>query len=294
MWIFAPFGVLMPAKRPEKYTPVGDLKTMQIRSRRGLDLDILRALYMQGQLGPTIHTPDKDYEYRAYCKPEDFAWAMFEMVTKIDYTKFKPETDNFADAKLHSFYTSVWSLYLSQISTKRHQHEYWRSESSRYSGPDYYNRSRNATYPHKNANGTVPTVPALASGPTTVELPPFSEVHEKHTGTGYPAHRGSAADRDEYVPETWDSPTQEWPEEGSAASASSDLLEEVDAILDAHYDSTAEVLGFGDHAAVDDPDDDDGTPEARLSHSECNHGFGEAAKRRCTRRRRRTGSQTSA
>ncbi len=285
MWMFAPFGVLMPAMRPEKYLPKGDLRTLQIRSRRAQDLDILRALYMQGQLGPTLHTPDKDYEYRAYCKPEDFAWAVFDMIMKIDYTKFKPETDNFSDHKLHSFYTQVWSLYLQQISSRRHQDEYWSGQGS-WRGGEYFSHSRNATYPHRNAGTNYPSnVHALPSTGkvvgSEVELPdqPDWDV-DRPTGTGYPKHRGGAADRDEYVAESWEGP--------APAVGSGGVLAEVDAVLDAHYQSAAAALGYGEYA------DDDDDPEIRMSHAGCAHGPGDAAKRRCLRRRRRAGVQPSA
>jgi hypothetical protein len=298
MWMFAAFGVLMPAARPAKYTPKGDPRTMQIRSRRAQDLDILRALHMQGTLGRTIHTPDKDYEYRAYCKPEDFAWAVFDMILKIDYTKFKPETDNFADEEHHSFLMSVWSTYLRMISSKKHQDEYWRGQEH-WSGTDYYNRSRNATYPHKNA-GSKYTVPALPSGHKveveSVELPPLAG-DSRYSGLGYPEHRGSAADRDEYVPEVWVDP--------KPAVGSGDVMDEVDAVLDAHYESAAEALGYGDYAnkSADDtaytayPDDahdvEATEAETQLGHAGCDHGYGEAAKRRCIRRRRRAGTQAT-
>jgi hypothetical protein len=109
MWIAAKFGFLMPAIRPPDTVALGDQRSLQIRSRRAMDLDRLRAMYMLGKLGPTLHTPDMDYQYRAYCTPESFAFAVAQMVMGIDYKKFKPETLKFHDNPLHSFYNSVWS-----------------------------------------------------------------------------------------------------------------------------------------------------------------------------------------
>ena len=106
MWIMTPFGILMPSDRTA-YTPEGDERTLQVRTRRARDLDILRALYLP-ELGETIHTPTFDYNYRAYCTREQFAAAMAKMVMDIDYEKFKPTTDRFDDNELHGVYNSIW------------------------------------------------------------------------------------------------------------------------------------------------------------------------------------------
>ncbi len=121
MWIGLPFAFLMPAIRPPKTVKPGDDRTMQIRSRRGSDLDILRASFMPGKLGPTLHTPGMDYEYRAYCTPESFAFAIAKMIEAIDYTKFKPQCHRYEDDELHSFYNRVWSVYSAAFSPKHWQ-----------------------------------------------------------------------------------------------------------------------------------------------------------------------------
>lgn len=122
MWAMTPFGILMPAIRPLHTVAAGDKRTMQIRSRRAKDLDILRARYMLGQLGKTIHTPSFDYEYRAYCVPEDFAAAMAAMVMEINYKKFKPTTEDwYEDADLHDCYNSIWATVLRTLSDRRHK-----------------------------------------------------------------------------------------------------------------------------------------------------------------------------
>lgn len=125
MWAMTPFGILMPAIRPPKTVKFGDPQTMQVRARRARDLDILRAVYMPGQLGPTIHTPDMDYEYRAYCVPAAFAMAMAQMVMDIDYLKFKPQTDKFADDELHGCYNAIWTVVLNRLSDKKPVYDGW-------------------------------------------------------------------------------------------------------------------------------------------------------------------------
>src|SRR4051794_18513239 len=99
MWIFAPFGLLMPAEIPAKYKKPGQENTIQIRARRSKDLDILRARYMLGTLGPTLHTPDKDYEYRAYADREDWKEALGLMTDDISYSKFKPTSEDWYEDK---------------------------------------------------------------------------------------------------------------------------------------------------------------------------------------------------
>src|ERR1022692_2410450 len=59
LWIACPFGLLMPAAcPPEAGQPDG---TLQIRARDGAHLDQFRARWCP-TLGPTIKTPDMDYD----------------------------------------------------------------------------------------------------------------------------------------------------------------------------------------------------------------------------------------
>ncbi len=127
MWLMTSFGILMPSLRPEKYTPDWDDRKLQIRARRSKDLDILRAEYMKGSLGGTIYTPDKDYEYRAYCTHEAWAIACMKLMMEIDYVKFKPTTDRYRDHRLHSVYNRIWGVVIADLSTKHHRDEYLHS-----------------------------------------------------------------------------------------------------------------------------------------------------------------------
>ncbi len=108
MWVMTGFGILMPAIRPPKTVPEDDNRTIQVRSRRAKDLDILRDEYMGDELGPTIATPEFDYNYRAYCTPEAWGRALYNMAQDIDYEKFKPTTDRYNDHELHAVYNSIW------------------------------------------------------------------------------------------------------------------------------------------------------------------------------------------
>jgi len=126
MWIFTSFGLLMPAERPSKYTPDWDDRRLQVRARKARALDILRAEFMKNTLGETIYTPDKDYEYRAYCTHEAFAIAMMKMTLDVNYTKFKPTTDRYKDHEYHSLLNRIWGVVSNALSDRAHQWGYWK------------------------------------------------------------------------------------------------------------------------------------------------------------------------
>lgn len=99
----------MPATRPAHTIDLQDDKTLQIRSRREKDLNILREEYMGDALGETMATPGFDYNFRAYCTPEAWGEALYEMSVEIDYSKFKPTTARYEDDELHEVYNSMWA-----------------------------------------------------------------------------------------------------------------------------------------------------------------------------------------
>jgi hypothetical protein len=111
VWLMTSFGILMPAARPVDTVASGDPRTMQVRARRRVDLEVLRDEYMGDDLGEIIHTPDMDYNYRAYCTPEAFGAVVAQLVEEIDYLKFKPTTESrYKDALLHRVYDEIWSV----------------------------------------------------------------------------------------------------------------------------------------------------------------------------------------
>jgi hypothetical protein len=125
MWIMTPFGILMPAALPEKireeftreWNATPDLEylivawDLQVRTRDKRALTYLRKRYMRGTLGPTIATPEMDYDFRAYCSAVDFASAVSLMILEIDYEKFKPETERFKWGRdLHGLYNKIWGV----------------------------------------------------------------------------------------------------------------------------------------------------------------------------------------
>lgn len=249
MWIATSYGFLMPAIRPPKTVAKDDDRTLQVRARRPKDLDILRAEYMKGKLGPTVHTPKFDYEYRAYCTPEAFALAVARMIVEIDYLKFKPTTDRYEDNELHDMYNSMWGTILSHLSSKSHQHYYWTghkdgkvyaAESARSTGSTTVYRPSSTGYPRvvSASDSASPIEEAIA------EHDRYRQWWEDaENGPGYSAgrHRDTSADRDEAarVPDVIDA---DWsahvfdddvPQPGSGALARVDAIQaEIDAVLD--------------------------------------------------------------
>lgn len=126
MWVFTPFGILMPSLRPPHTVPADDDRLLQVRARRQKDLLILRHEYLP-ELGEVIEIPYSDYEYRAYCTHEQWAAALTQMSMDIDYVKFKPTTeDKYHDAQLHSVYNRVWGTLFHTVSTPAHRARYMR------------------------------------------------------------------------------------------------------------------------------------------------------------------------
>jgi hypothetical protein len=110
MWIFAPFGLIMPSIRPPATVPEGDLRTIQIRTRREVDLTRFRDEFMApGTVGEIIATPTFDYNFRAYCTPEDLAAGVAKLMLTVDYEKFKPTAERYSDnSTYHSVLNSIW------------------------------------------------------------------------------------------------------------------------------------------------------------------------------------------
>lgn len=129
MWIFMPLGLLMPAALPTKeidgvevdpkWTHDG-LFNLQVRGRVESHLQNFIRDYMDpmGLEHSQIQaTPRMDYNFRFYCRNDDFAQAMGQAVMEIDYQKFKPTAERrskdgyllYEDGKaFHSVLNSLW------------------------------------------------------------------------------------------------------------------------------------------------------------------------------------------
>lgn len=266
MWIGTPFGFLMPAIRPPKTVPVGDTRTLQIRSRRSIDLDILRATYMAGKLGSTLHTPQMDYRYRAYCTPEAFAFAVARMVTEIDYTKFKPQTRRYGDHLLHEFYNRVWAVYDAAFPTPRSSTTY---PSYSGAGSSTVVGTPRRPYPRPTPGryvvdgGAAPGRQLDAPATTVNGWPAYESL--------YPPYRGGySRDDSAYQPDPTTLVEPDEPDEPDELDAA---VSTGDAILDDLH-MRLEVLLYV--IGEDEP----------MSHAQCGH-HSDRARERCKRRQKR-------
>jgi hypothetical protein len=93
-----------------------DDRTLVVRGRRVEHLEAFRDNWCP-DLGEIIHLNGRDYQWRAYAKPDDVALAVARVVLNIDYGNFKSATESpehgLKDPKLrhnlHSAYTRVWN-----------------------------------------------------------------------------------------------------------------------------------------------------------------------------------------
>jgi hypothetical protein len=122
MWIMTSWGVIMPSLRPVDTLPEGDAATMQLRTRRRVELERVCEFYPEIGLKSEdiIFMSHTDYEYRLHCTPTQLAVFMMSAALDINYTKFKPSTEEFGESKLHQFYNRVWGIYYDMFSTNRY------------------------------------------------------------------------------------------------------------------------------------------------------------------------------
>lgn len=110
MWICTGFGMFMPVLRAPELFNEGDdpAQTIQIRARRRKELTMLRKLYMP-ELGKTVATPNRDYQFRAYCTPEVASAGFAKAIAEINYEHFKETTETvYSDKLLHDVYMRIW------------------------------------------------------------------------------------------------------------------------------------------------------------------------------------------
>lgn len=88
-----------------------DLELLVVRARVRSDLDTLRARYLPA-LSATEVTSTRDYPYRGYCRPEDWAFASARMALSIRYRNFKAETLRTQGEAREQLYSRVWATML--------------------------------------------------------------------------------------------------------------------------------------------------------------------------------------
>ncbi len=108
MWIAFSGGFLSVVARPPHTVRSGDARTLQVRARDAEHLRRFRRDYCVG-LGRVLHSPQRDYQYRAYVAPAALAEAMIRLVGDVDYTNFKDSIDDrYGDYRLHGALLGVW------------------------------------------------------------------------------------------------------------------------------------------------------------------------------------------
>jgi hypothetical protein len=119
-WLCYPFGLIMPAGLPAHVVKDHPAGTVQVRARDASHLAAFRKYCPE--MGPTEATPQRDYDFRAYCHKEDLARAVARTMLEIDSPKFKPLAgrglkSKAAGDRLHQFYLSCWGAALKLSTT---------------------------------------------------------------------------------------------------------------------------------------------------------------------------------
>ncbi len=106
MWVFHPaagfFSVVADPAKPGR---------LVVRARVRQDLDDLRARFLP-KLTRTQETRHRDYWYRAWCSPAEWAAAVGRMAATITYTNFKSEVLQRQGPARERIYHRVWALIL--------------------------------------------------------------------------------------------------------------------------------------------------------------------------------------
>lgn len=102
MWIFTTVGFFSVVNNSQG----GGLL---VRARVKGDLDALRKQYMT-DLGPTTHSKDRDYPYRAQISHDGYGAGLQRIAQDIDYTNFKSEVARVQGWPRERLYAKVWGV----------------------------------------------------------------------------------------------------------------------------------------------------------------------------------------
>lgn len=105
MWVMTNFGFISIVRRPSWDVAAGDPRVMQVRARDAKTLRQLRKL--MPALGPTVSTPARDYQFRAFCTSDELVAGMARLGESITYDNFK---NSVGDRKLHDLCFKMWLL----------------------------------------------------------------------------------------------------------------------------------------------------------------------------------------
>jgi hypothetical protein len=108
MIVATAFGMFMPSLRRTGTVPDGDVRLLQVRSRRRIDLERLREHYLP-ELGETVVGGGTDYQFRAFCTHAQWGAALVKIASDINYVKFKDSPkQQWGDHALTNAYNRMW------------------------------------------------------------------------------------------------------------------------------------------------------------------------------------------
>lgn len=239
------FGLFMPALRPGWEKLAEGEPELQVRSRRKIDLENLRAFMTEHglTLGEPFALPHTDYQWRAYCTRQHWGHVLYLISLDIDYTKFKDTPAKYhKDTKLTDAYGKIWNATLHCFPV-----------GSVYSFPK---RGRQNTPPQPDR---------------VIETVYRTENREWRMA-------GASAQELAHLMREIDSATE------GVQLPSEDELNEVGMHIEPFGDEhTSEA--FDRALAREEQEENDFYRTAHNDHSQCTHGDSKSAKRRCRQRR---------
>jgi hypothetical protein len=90
-----------------------DTNRLVVRTRVRRDLVRLKRRYLPS-LTHVAHTPGRDYQFRAFCRPAAWADAAAAMVRDISYSNFKYEISK-TEPRRAEVYANVWGSLLQLV-----------------------------------------------------------------------------------------------------------------------------------------------------------------------------------
>ncbi len=114
MWLFTRYGFFSAV---QSHTSPDEIT---VRARVRKDLDALRR-GAAGALGPTTHTTNTDYPYRANISRANWSATLAALGQDLDYTNFKAMVEATQGKARHDLYSEVWRTMYDAEETLRQQ-----------------------------------------------------------------------------------------------------------------------------------------------------------------------------
>lgn len=114
MMIATNFGIYEVGLRPEETIDEGDDRVLQVRSRRRIDLIMLRD-YLHEALSETVELDvpgGVDWQFRAYISRDGLAKLMANVIADLNYVEFKKDA---IDDGLYAALNDMWTAVLTRF-----------------------------------------------------------------------------------------------------------------------------------------------------------------------------------